>query len=224
MAEHYNRNNAKPKSRSSINDLTGGKYLPAADIDIGYYSASDKKQAHVEEVSQIGTKVFLLRCICMKKRGKANAVANALSRKIVGQLTSVIIVQEQLVRDFERLKLEVLAPSSQVTGRITYLMIRLTLRDRIREAQDKDPFLPKMKAEGSTDKRKEFCLNTNGALMFKGRLCVPKNENLIKENLEKAHSTLYTAHPGGMKMYHDLQDTFWWMNMKRGVWLFWKNV
>ncbi|KAL2506143.1 Transcription factor ABORTED MICROSPORES [Abeliophyllum distichum] len=69
MAEHCNRNNAKPESRSSINDLIGGKYLPVADIDIGYCSASDKKQAHAEEVSQIGTKVFLLKCICMKKRG-----------------------------------------------------------------------------------------------------------------------------------------------------------
>ncbi|KAL2488361.1 transcription factor bHLH [Forsythia ovata] len=70
MAEDCNRNNAKPESRSSINELAGGKYLPSADINIGYCSASDKKQAQVEvEVSQIGTKVFLLRCICMKKRG-----------------------------------------------------------------------------------------------------------------------------------------------------------
>ncbi|CAA2956414.1 transcription factor bHLH90 [Olea europaea subsp. europaea] len=70
MAEDCNRNNAKTELRSSIEERAGREYLLAADIDKGYCSASEKKQAQVEvEVSQIGARVFLLRCIFLKKRG-----------------------------------------------------------------------------------------------------------------------------------------------------------
>ncbi|KAL2479935.1 Ty3-gypsy retrotransposon protein [Abeliophyllum distichum] len=124
-----------------------------------------------------GSKGFVIYNVA-SKLGKANVVADAFSKKIVGQLTSV--------KDLERLQLEVLAPSSQVATRITSLIIQPTLRDRIREAQDNDHFVQKIKAEVGTDKYKDFSLNTDGALMVKGRICIPKDEKLRKEILEEA--------------------------------------
>lgn len=78
----------------------------------------------------------------------------------------------------------------------------------------------KIKEEVGTDKRKDLGIAADQALMFKGRICVPKNEDLRNEILKEAHSTPYTAHPGGTKMYRDFQDTFWWRNMKRSIRLY----
>ncbi|CAI9767226.1 unnamed protein product [Fraxinus pennsylvanica] len=39
----------------------------------------------------------------------------------------------------------------------------------------------------------------DNALMFEGRLCVPKDEGIRNEILEKADYALYAAHPGVLK-------------------------
>ncbi|XP_022892027.1 uncharacterized protein LOC111406897 [Olea europaea var. sylvestris] len=113
-----------------------------------------------------------------------------------------------------------IATPEQVTTRLATLVVRPTLRDRIIEAQDKEPFLQRIKNEIGTNKRKDFRIASDRALMFKGRICVPKDEILRKEILEEAYITPYTAHPGGMKMYQDLRDTFWWRNVKKSISLF----
>lgn len=159
-------------------------------------------------------------CTITYHPGKANVVADALSRKAVGQLAVLITMQDQLLKDFENLHLEVIAPPTQTITRIAALMIRPTLRDRIRVAQDGDSFLQKIKSEVGTSKRNDLKLGSDKALLFKGRLCVPKDEGLRKEILEEAHLTPYTAHPGGTKMYRDLRNIFWWRNMKRCIGLF----
>jgi hypothetical protein len=35
--------------------------------------------------------------------------------------------------------------------------------------------------------------------------------------MSKAHHSLYTVHPGGTKMYHDVKWSYWWNNMKRDI-------
>lgn len=94
------------------------------------------------------------------------------------------------------------------------------LRDRIVEAQGNDPFLLKNKSEVGTNKRKDFEIAADQALMFRERFCVSNDEALRNEILKEAHATPYTAHPGGMKMYRDLGDIFWWKNMKRSIGLY----
>ncbi|XP_022852559.1 uncharacterized protein LOC111374158 [Olea europaea var. sylvestris] len=71
-----------------------------------------------------------------------------------------------------------------------------------------------------TNKQKGFEITDDKVLIYKGRICVPKDEGLRKEILEEAHSTAYTAHLGGTKMYLDLRNIFWWRNMKRKIGLF----
>ncbi|XP_022850734.1 uncharacterized protein LOC111372596 [Olea europaea var. sylvestris] len=110
---------------------------------------------------------------------KTNVVADALSRK----------------SDLENLRVEIIATPEQVTTRLATLVVRPTLRDRIIEAQGKDPFLQKIKNEIGNDKRKDFRIASDRALMFKGRIYVLKDEVLRKEILEEAHITPYTAHP-----------------------------
>ncbi|XP_022897456.1 uncharacterized protein LOC111411127 [Olea europaea var. sylvestris] len=84
--------------------------------------------------------------------------------------------------------------------------------DKIIAGQRDDSFLEKIKVEVGTEKRKGFEISSDKTLMFKGRLCVPKNEEIRKETMTEAHSASYAAHLGSTKMYKDLRNTFWWRN------------
>ncbi|KAG8501103.1 hypothetical protein CXB51_003181 [Gossypium anomalum] len=42
----------------------------------------------------------------------------------------------------------------------------------------------------------DFRIGSNGCLMFKDRICVPKNEELIQKILQEAHSGYFSIHPG----------------------------
>ena len=51
-------------------------------------------------------------------------------------------------------------------------------------------------------------MSNEGILHFKGKLCVPNNEELQKHILSEAHDTPYSIHPGMTKMYKDLKKHF----------------
>ncbi|XP_057975784.1 uncharacterized protein LOC131163061 [Malania oleifera] len=57
----------------------------------------------------------------------------------------------------------------------------------------------------------------DGALRFHTILCVPVDAEIKKIVLEEAHRSLYTVHAGSIKMYWDLQESFWWSGMKRAM-------
>ena len=49
------------------------------------------------------------------------------------------------------------------------------------------------------------------------RLCIPDVDELRKEIMEEAYFFAYSIHPGSIKIYHDLKDTYWWNGMKRDI-------
>ena len=46
---------------------------------------------------------------------------------------------------------------------------------------------------------------------------MPDDKEPRKEIMNEAHSSGYTVHPGGTKMYQDLKSHYWWNGMKRDV-------
>jgi hypothetical protein len=46
---------------------------------------------------------------------------------------------------------------------------------------------------------------------------VPNVKELRDKILREAHESAYFIHPGGNKMYHDLNATYWWYGMKKDV-------
>ena len=64
---------------------------------------------------------------------------------------------------------------------------------------------------------KEAIIDEEGILIIKGRVCVPRVDNLIHTILTEAHSSRYSIHPGATKMYRDLKQHFWWSRMKRDI-------
>ncbi|KAJ9672728.1 hypothetical protein PVL29_026082 [Vitis rotundifolia] len=148
--------------------------------------------------------------------GKANVVADALSRKSVGQLSSLELRELEMhvvIEDFE------LCLGLEGHGPCLYsISARPMVIQRIVKAQVHDEFLEKVKAQlvaGEIDEN--WSMYEDGSVRFKGRLCVPKDVELRNELLADAHRAKYTIHPGNTKMYQDLKRQFWWSGMKRDI-------
>ena len=41
--------------------------------------------------------------------------------------------------------------------------------------------------------------------------------DIRQEVMSEAHSSQYSVHPGGTKMYRDIRQHFWWNGMKREI-------
>ncbi|XP_016752202.1 uncharacterized protein [Gossypium hirsutum] len=63
----------------------------------------------------------------------------------------------------------------------------------------------------------DFGINSEGVLCFRGRICIPKDDDLRQSILREAHGSLYAMHPGGNKMYQNLRELYWWPGLKREV-------
>ncbi|KAA0032883.1 pol protein [Cucumis melo var. makuwa] len=146
--------------------------------------------------------------------GKANVVADARSRK-VAHLAALITKQTPLLRDFERVEIEVSV--GEVTSQLAQLLVQPTLRQKIIVAQLNDPYLVDKRRLVETGQGEDFSISSDDGLMFEGRLCMPEDSAVKTELLTEAHSSPFTMHPGSTKMYQDLRSVYWWRNMKREV-------
>ncbi|XP_042964604.1 uncharacterized protein LOC122298817 [Carya illinoinensis] len=108
--------------------------------------------------------------------GKANVVADPLSRKIMGPAIAALTTQHQLLMDLERVSIEVI--TSDTSTFVASLFVQLALVDRIKAAQKVDSGLVKLVEEVGNGEKSDFSIFEDGALRFRGRLCVPANEEL----------------------------------------------
>src|SRR5262244_3217049 len=137
--------------------------------------------------------------------GKANVVADALSRK---KLKSLFLRKQwKLIED----AVDVLPFVAQKTHRpfVAQISLRSAIVDRIIEAQKADPLVAALVG------RDGFCRDADGVVYFGSRLCVPCDVQLRNDLLAEAHRSRYTVHPGTTKMFRNLKQYFWWSGMKR---------
>ena len=146
--------------------------------------------------------------------GKANVVADALSRKSTANLACLVTSQAPLFVELERAEIEIVAPDANAI--FTAMIAQPTLMEVVKLRQPEDPYLWKIYEEMIENPKPDFTLQ-DGALKFQGRLCVPDIPEIRRQVLEEAHSTKFTMHPGGTKMYKDLKETFWWPGMKKEI-------
>ncbi|KAF5801008.1 putative nucleotidyltransferase, Ribonuclease H [Helianthus annuus] len=122
--------------------------------------------------------------------GKANVVADALSRK-------------------ERVKpIRINAKSIEVKN---------NLIERILAAQREAVLGANYPNEKLGVTEEQLTLSKDGILRLNGRIWVPIYGGLRDVILQEAHSSKYSVHPGADKMYQDLKANYWWIGLKKYV-------
>ncbi|GJT68316.1 putative reverse transcriptase domain-containing protein, partial [Tanacetum coccineum] len=119
--------------------------------------------------------------------GKANVVADALSRK-------------------KRTK--------PLRVRALNLTVHLKLPSQILEAQNEALKEENVKSKNLRGMDKSFEIRPNGTRCIKNRSWLPLFGGLRYLIMHESHKSKYSIHPGSNKMYHDLKKLHWWPNMK----------
>ncbi|WVZ80833.1 hypothetical protein U9M48_028280 [Paspalum notatum var. saurae] len=132
--------------------------------------------------------------------GKANVVADALSRKSYVNMVVAFQMPLELCAEFESLNLGFVHHTTVAT-----FEAEPTLEQEIRKHQKTD------------EKIQEIREQIKGTVWYKNQICVTDVDSIKKLILSEAHDTAYSIHPGSTKMYHDLKERFWWYGMKRAV-------
>ena len=149
--------------------------------------------------------------------GKANVVADVLSRKVgsMGSLAHLQVSRRPLSIEVQTLanniiRLEV----NEKGGFLACLEAKSSFLDKIKGKQFTDEKLIRIRDKVLRGEAKEAKIDEEGVLRIKGRVCVPRVDDLINTIMTKAHSSRYSIHPGETKMYRDLKQHFWWSRMK----------
>ena len=140
-------------------------------------------------------------CVIDYHPGKANVVADALSRNSVQTLRA----------------LNAHFSLSDNDAIVVELMARPNLLNQVQEAQKSDEKISAIVSYNRLGKEIEFLVNEDGFLYYRDRVCVPNDSELKKSILEEAHNGSFAIHSGSTKMYQDLKTSYWWSEMKKDV-------
>ncbi|KAL0294537.1 UNVERIFIED_CONTAM: Transposon Ty3-G Gag-Pol polyprotein [Sesamum calycinum] len=146
--------------------------------------------------------------------GKANIVADALSRKTVDHLASMICYNVEYLTALRAMDVHFSVGGDML---LATMQVKPSLKDKIRDAQEKDSHLQKMKTKVQEGKNNQFIIQDDGMLLNGKHICVPDVEELRTEIMHEAHYAPYAMHPGSTKMYRDLRPYYWWPTMKKDV-------
>jgi hypothetical protein len=144
--------------------------------------------------------------------GKANLVAYALSRKEHVHSAVVAQLPDEIVEDFKRLNLGIVAHTEGIT-----IELEPTLEQEIRKGQSGDAKIQEIKDLITEGRGPDFTEDKQGTIWFKNRIYVPDIDSLRETILKEAHDSVYSIHPGSIKMYQDLKQKYWGCGLKKEV-------
>jgi hypothetical protein len=144
--------------------------------------------------------------------GKANLVADALSRKEQAHAAIVTQLPDELAEDFEKFNLGIVAHTEGIT-----IEVEPTLEQEIRKGQIGDVKIQEIKYLITEGRGPDFTEDEKGTIWFKNRICFPDIVSIRETILKEAHDSAYSIHPSSIKMYQDLKQKYWWYGLKRDV-------
>ena len=121
--------------------------------------------------------------------GKANVVADALSRK-----------------EYSNRRTKTLS-----------ITIQSHLATQIAVAQSEAMKAENKASEALRGMEKNLEAKEDGVYYFMNRIWVPKIGGFREIVMKEAHKTRYSIHPGSDKMYLDIKQHYWWPNMKAEI-------
>jgi hypothetical protein len=127
--------------------------------------------------------------------GKANVVADALSRKSQVNMLAAHPMPYELAKEFDRLSLRFLDNTQGVA-----IELEPTLEQDIRKGQKDDEKINEIRQLIIDGKGKDFCEDAEGVVWFRDRMCVPDIKPTRELILKEAHETAYSIHPVSEKM------------------------
>jgi hypothetical protein len=141
--------------------------------------------------------------------GKANVVADALSRKASCHCLTMRTSDITLCQEMEKLNLGMIQQ-----GTLNQLKLESVLLQRIIDAQKSDEEIKRIHEKIEAGNANYFRRDSQGVVWFNNRVVVPENEEVRQQILDEAHLSRYSIHLGSTKMYHDLKQYYWWTKMK----------
>ncbi|KAK4395972.1 Retrovirus-related Pol polyprotein from transposon [Sesamum angolense] len=133
---------------------------------------------------------------------KANIVADALSMKTVDYLESMICYNVEHLISLRAMDVHFSVGGDML---LATMQVKPSLKDKIRDAQEKDPHLQKVRTKVQEGKNNQFIIQGDGMLLNGKRVCVSNVEELRTEIMYEAHYAPYAMHPSSTKMYRDLR-------------------
>ncbi|KAJ9546782.1 hypothetical protein OSB04_019325 [Centaurea solstitialis] len=129
-------------------------------------------------------------CEILYHPGKANVVADALSRKAHGDVLRVPLMR---------------------------LTVTTSLIELIKSSQIEAVKVENQRRERIKGQLAQLVTDSRGLLTRSGRVWVPVSCEARQTLLDEAHKSKFSIHPGATKMYRDLKTDYWWPGMKRDV-------
>ncbi|KAD6118696.1 hypothetical protein E3N88_09967 [Mikania micrantha] len=129
-------------------------------------------------------------CEILYHPGKANVVADALSRK---------------------------TEHSAIRVKCYSLVITLDFLNELEDAQKEGLKEENVGFERIFGQVKSLEENEFGVKIRFGRMWVPRNGDIRSRILDEAHKSHYSIHPSATKMYQDLRKDYWWPGMKFNI-------
>jgi hypothetical protein len=136
--------------------------------------------------------------------GKANVVADALSRKASCHYLTVRTPDITLCQEMEKLNLGMIQH-----GTLTQLKLESVLLQKIIEAQRNDKGMKHIHEKIEGGKANYFRKDDQGIVWFNDCIVVAKDVEVRQQILDEAHLSRYSIHPGSSKMYQDLKQYYW---------------
>ncbi|WMV33356.1 hypothetical protein MTR67_026741 [Solanum verrucosum] len=124
--------------------------------------------------------------------GKANVVADALSRKAVsmGSIACLTVSKRPLAKEIQTYSLSSWSWGSQKdVGLLSSIEVRATFIDEMNAKQFEDENLEELRKKNVIGKAQETTLDIEGVLSFKGRIYVSRVDDLIQKLLAEYHGS-----------------------------------